>query len=175
MWSVVRVSDTHTHTPQTKALNHWVLVQSMPLCSRVEWHTACRALIRICFASRAGIANRSDLNVVIAGPNKPLSVYFIWIEMWISCSFGQFKKKYDKQWKLLRDKAATWWRLVWSFKEALRVQALCYLETDSNIIRQQKHPIYVTITSEMRRAPREFCIVLRRCYVIPHQMALSSG
>lgn len=31
-------------------------------------------------------------NVVIAGPNKPLSVYFIGVWKWISCSFWQLWK-----------------------------------------------------------------------------------
>lgn len=52
----------------------------------------------------------------------------------------------------------------------LGFQALCYLETDRNIIRQQKHPIYVFNNIRKRSVLWEYCAVLGGCYVIPHHM-----
>lgn len=71
-------------------------------------------------------------------PNKPHSVYFIrFLKVGFMVFLETVGKKYDKQWKLLRDKATTWCKLVQSFREDF--QALSSSVTGSNIIRQQKH------------------------------------
>lgn len=55
-------------------------------------------------------------------------------------------------------------------RSPLGFQALCYLETDRNIIRQQKHPIYVFNNIRNGSVLWEYCVVLGGCYVIPQHM-----